>query len=299
MLYTAVTRRTLLGAATAGLVVGTAATARAAAAPGSVTARLRHLEHEHGAEIGAIAYNTATGATVAHRAHELFPICSVFKAVLGAAVLRDLDRNGETLRHRIRYTEADLVPNSPVTEKNLATGMTIAELCHATITVSDNTAANLLLRELGGPTAITRFCRSIGDPVTRVDRYETDMSSSEPWRVTDTTSPFAIAYTFRRLVLGTALVPKDRAQLTDWLLDNKTSAERFHAGLPDDWTIADKTGTGLAYGVAHDVGIVWPPDGTPIVLAVLTRKPEAEAAADNPLIAKTTAVLAEAISPSR
>lgn len=141
--------------------------------------------------------------------------------------------------------------------------MTVAELCEVAITYSDNGAANLLLRELGGPTAVTRFARSLGDRVTRLDRWEPELNSAEPWRVTDTTSPRAIGRTYARLVLGDdALNRADRELLTHWLLSNTTSGKRFRAGLPPTWTIADKTGSG-SYGTTNNVGLAWTPEGTP------------------------------------
>ncbi|CAM5679539.1 beta-lactamase [Streptomyces purpurascens] len=282
------------------LVVGAAAalslgggTARALPRTAGVTARLRELEQEHTARLGVYARNLRTGRTVSYRADERFPMASVFKALAAAAVLRDLDRDGEFLAKRIHYTQ-DYVKKSgysPVTEKNVATGMTVGELCDATIRFSDNTAGNLLLVELGGPTAVTRFCRSIGDPVTRLDRWEPELNSAEPWRVTDTTSPRAVGLTYARLVLGDVLEPRDRARLTDWLLRNTTSDEKFRKALPADWLVADKTGGGR-YGTNNDVGITWPPDGPPIVMSVLTTQPEEDALADNPLVAGAAAVLA-------
>ncbi|GAA4899783.1 class A beta-lactamase [Streptomyces coeruleoprunus] len=294
------TRRTVLatgaGAALAALTAATPAHATPAA---PVTQRLRALEREHGARLGAYAHDTATGRTVAYRADERFPMCSLFKTIGAAAVLRDLDRKGEFLARRIRYTE-DYVKRSgwsPITgeEGNLARGMTVEELCACSITHSDNTAANLLLRELGGPTAITRFSRSIGDTVTRLDRWEPELNSAEPWRETDTTTPRAIGRTYARLVLGDALAPGDRRTLTDWLLANTTSKNRFRAGLPADWTLADKTGGG-SYGGNNDAGIAWPPGRPPVVLAVMTTKPDQDAASDDPLVASTAKILADAMS---
>lgn len=240
------------------------------------------------------AHNLATRQTIRHRADERFPICSLFKTLAAAAVLRDLDRAGEVLSRRVHYTADDLVDGSKQTEAHLAEGMTVAELADVAIRFSDNTAGNLLLRELGGPTAITRFARSLGDPATRLDRWETDLNSAEPWRITDTTTPYAIGRTYARLVLGDALNRQDRELLTHWLLNNTTSDNRFRLALPKTWTIADKTGGG-AYGTNNDVGIAWTENGTPIVLAVQTTKPDQDATADNPLVAKTAGVLAEAL----
>lgn len=222
-------------------------------------------------------------------------MCSVFKALAAAAVLRDLDRNGEVLARRVHYTEDDLViPGSDQTQAHLAEGMTIAELAEVAITYSDNTAGNLLLRELGGPTAITRFARSLGDRVTRLDRWEPELNTAEPWRRTDTTSPYAIGRTYGRLVLGDALNRRDRELLTHWLLNNTTSVDRFHAGLPKTWTIADKTGGG-SYGTNNDVGVVWTEAGDPIVLSVLSTMPAQDAVRVDALIADAASVVAGAL----
>ncbi|MEU5546665.1 class A beta-lactamase [Streptomyces sioyaensis] len=293
------TRRALLGAGagllTAGLLAGSTAPAAAEGRTDGAHAALRRLERTHRARVGAIAHNTATGTTIAYRADTRVPLCSVFKTLAVGAVLRDLDHHGETLARRVHYTDADLVANSPVTSKHLATGMTIAELCAAALQRSDNTAANLLLRALGGPTAVTAFARSLGDRTTRLDRWEPDLNSAEPWRTTDTTTPAAIARTYTRLLLGDALTPADRARLTAWMKANETNTDRFRAALPRDWTLADKTGTG-SYGTGNDVGVAWTPDGTPIVLAVLTGTAQQAAPSDDPLVADVTRVLAKAVT---
>lgn len=294
------TRRALLSLGTAGAAgallasaAGPSLAAGRAPVSGSATARLRELERLHGARVGAFAYNVATGAVVRHRADERFPLLSTFKTLAAAAVLRDLDRDGEVLGRLVRYTKEDCVPDSPVTDtpERIASGVTIAQLCDAAICDSDNTAANLLLRELGGPRAVTRFSRSIGDPVTRLDRWEPTLNSAEPGRRTDTTTPAALARDYARLVLGDALEPRDRERLTGWLLNCRTSGTRFRVGLPPEWTVADKTGGG-SYGSCNDVGIAWTPEGVPVVLAVLTTTPEADATGDHPLVAGVAKVLA-------
>ncbi|BFV55425.1 PEN family class A beta-lactamase, Bpc-type [Kitasatospora sp. CMC57] len=295
-------RRTVLTAGfgtTLAVSLGGPARAAGGTLPDAVTRALADLEREHGARLGVFARNMVTGGCVAYRADELFPICSVHKTITAAAVLRDLDRNGEFLAERIRYTEQDVrsAGYAPITgtAEHLATGMTVAELCAAALCYSDNAADNLLLRQLGGPTSVTRFCRSIGDGVTRLDRWEPELNSAEPGRVTDTTSPAAIGRSHMKLVLGNALAPHDRRQLTRWLLANTTSGARFRAGLPEGWALADKTGTGN-YGTTNDVGIAWTPDRTPVVLAVLSTKPAADAPADEPLVARTAALLAAALT---
>ncbi|WP_435858563.1 class A beta-lactamase [Streptomyces pathocidini] len=289
-----------LGAGTALAALSASGSAYAAAPDGgALTRRLRHLEHEHTARLGVYARDTATGRVVRYRANERFPMCSVFKTLAVAAVLRDLDRDGEFLARRVRYTERDTAASgyAPITgePENLARGMTVADLCAAAIRYSDNAAANLLLRAVGGPTAVTRFCRSIGDGTTRLDRWEPELNSAEPWRVTDTTTPSAIGRTYTRLALGSALAAEDRERLTGWLLANTTGGARLRAGLPSDWAVADKTGGG-EYGTNNDVGIAWPVGRPPIVMAVLTTRYEPDAVADNPLIAETATLLAAALT---
>ncbi|MFD3537541.1 class A beta-lactamase [Streptomyces sp. NPDC058664] len=275
-----------------------------ASSPGGkdLVARLRELERRHSARLGVFAHDVRSGTSVAYRADERFPMCSLFKTLAVAAVLRDLDHDGTFLARRIRYAEAYVERSgwSPRTglPGNLAHGMTVGELCDAALRHSDNTAANLLLRELGGPTAVTRFARSIGDGRTRVDRWEPEVNSAEPWRRTDTSTPRAIGRTYGRLVLGDALPGRDRERLTGWMLANTTSDERFRKGLPAGWLLADKTGSGR-YGGSNDVGVAWPPGGGPVLLAVMTTRSEEDAAPVDALVAEAAALLAAELGRPR
>lgn len=295
-------RRRILGGAAASALAAVLPAGGRAFAKGPrekvTTGRLRALERAHSARLGVFARDTVTGRTVLYRADELFPMCSAFKTIAVAAVLRDLDRDGRFLAHRILYTEKDVTESgyAPITglPENLERGMTVAALCAAAVDHSDNTAGNLLLRELGGPDAVTRFCRSIGDRVTRLDRWEPALNSAEPGRSTDTSSPRAIGSTYDRLVIGDALGTPDRQRLTGWLRGNTTGGNRLRAGLPKGWQVAEKTGTG-SYGTTNDVGIAWPPGRGPIAIAVLSTKHDPAAAADEPLLADTAAVLAAAL----
>ncbi|WP_380223746.1 class A beta-lactamase [Kitasatospora misakiensis] len=266
---------------------------------GELASQLRALERAHGARLGVFARDTATGRTVTYRADELFPMCSTFKTIAVAAVLRDLDRDGTFLAKRLHYTATDVTESghAPITglPANLEAGMAVEELCTAAIRYSDNAAANLLLRELGGPEAVTRFCRSIGDRVTQLDRWEPALNSAEPGRTTDTSSPRAIGHAYARLTIGNALDAPDRQRLTRWLLSNTTGANRLRAGLPTDWTTAEKTGTG-GYGTTNDVGITWPVDGGPIAVAVLSTKNDPAAPADEPLITEAARLIADAVT---
>ncbi|MEU3100982.1 class A beta-lactamase [Streptomyces griseoflavus] len=255
--------------------------------PAPVTPRsLTALERAYGARLGVYALATGTGAAVVHRADERFAFCSTFKTLAAGAVLdrRRLAR----LDERVPYTRDDLVPYSPVTERHTGTGMTVRGLCDAAVRHSDNTAANLLLRDLGGPRALTAHLRGLGDSTSRLDHVEPELNGNPPGDPRDTTTPRAVAADYRALVLGDALPAAERALLTDWLVGNTTGDSRIRAGVPRGWRVGDKTGTG-EWGRAHDVAVLWPDDGgAPLVLAVLTDRPDRDADPADPLIAEAT-----------
>jgi beta-lactamase class A len=244
---------------------------------GALGPALARIETEIGGRLGVAVLDTHTGAEAGHRPDERFPMCSTFKLLATAAVLSRVDAGQDRLDRRIRFEAADIVTNSPVTKEHVGgDGMALAELCEATMTWSDNTAANLLLRTLGGPSGITAYARALGDQSTRLDRIEPELNEALPGDPRDTTTPAAMLANLRTLVLGDKLSPGSRAQFTGWLLGNKTGDARLRAGLPKDWRVGDKTGTGER-GTANDVGVAWPPGRAPVVISVYLTGSEAPA----------------------
>lgn len=237
----------------------------------SARSRIAALERRAGGRLGVFARDTGSGATIAYRDSERFPMCSTFKLLAAGAILARVDAGRDQLDRRIRFTAADLMAYSPITKPQAdGAGMTLAELCAAAIDYSDNTAANLLLAALGGPAALTAYARTLGDPVTRLDRNEPDLNQAIPGDPRDTTTPAAMLADVQRLALGDFLSPASREKLIRWLLGNTTGDKRLRAGLPAGWRVADKTGTG-DYGSTNDIGLIWPPDRAPIlVTAYLT-----------------------------
>nr|6TY6_A Chain A, Beta lactamase (GNCA4-2) [synthetic construct]6TY6_B Chain B, Beta lactamase (GNCA4-2) [synthetic construct]6TY6_C Chain C, Beta lactamase (GNCA4-2) [synthetic construct] len=259
----------------------------------ALSEQLAELEKRSGGRLGVAVLDTATGRRFGYRGDERFPMCSTFKALLAAAVLARVDQGKENLDRRITYGKEDLVDYSPVTEKHVGDGMTVAELCEAAITYSDNTAANLLLEALGGPAALTAFLRSIGDNVTRLDRWEPELNTAAPGDPRDTTTPAAMAATLRTLLLGDVLSPASRQQLVDWLIANKTGDKRLRAGLPADDRVGDKTGTG-EHGTTNDIAVVWPPNRAPIFLAVYLTESQVDADARDAVIAEVARLVVAA-----
>lgn len=274
-------RRTLIaGAAGLGLAL-TLPAARAAAAD-----RITELEHRHDITIGLYARNLVTGATLGHRTEERFPHCSVFKALAVAALLDDRRPHQRgILELGVHYAPQSLVDYSPFMEECLERGVvpTGAEVCRATLQLSDNGAGNWVLSAVDGPAGATRFVRRLGDRVTRMDRWETELNSAVPGDPRDTSSPRAIAETFTGLLVGRSLRPTDRHRLRTWMLGNQTSDTRFRAGLPEGWRLADKTGGG-AYGVSNDVGVAWTDRDVPVVIAAFTRSDREDAPTTDPAV---------------
>ena len=241
------------------------------AAPGSggdLAGKLAEVERRLGARLGAAILDTESGRRWSHRADERFSLCSTFKAIACGAVLAKADAGREDLERRIRFEAADVVTYSPVTQDRIGgAGMTLAEICEAAMTRSDNTAGNIILDSLGGPSGVTEFARSLGDDVTRLDRRETDLNEATPGDPRDTTSPAAMVANLESLVLGNVLSPPSRDRLTAWLVSNKTGDAKLRAGLPKDWRIGDKTGGG-DHGTMNDVAVIWPPNRKPTIVSI-------------------------------
>lgn len=253
------------------------------------------IEQRLKARVGFAVFDEETGRTIAHRGNERFALTSTFKALASAAVLARVDRGGEALDRRVIFGPADLVTYSPTTEKRVGPpGMTLAEICEAAITLSDNTAGNLLLDAIGGPAGLTAFLRSLGDDVTRLDRREPDLNAATPGDPRDTTTPLALASTMKRLALGDALAPASRDRLVEWMLADAVAGPLLRAAWPKSWRIADKTGAG-GNGARAIAAIGMPPGRRPLVVTVFVAETAASMAERNAAIAEIGAAIARTI----
>jgi beta-lactamase class A len=229
--------------------------------------RLSTIELRTGGRLGVAVHDTASGRRLGYREHERFPMCSTFKALLVAAVLRRVEQGSERLDRRIDYGEGDLLEYAPVTRDHVAEGsMSVEALCAAAIEFSDNTAANLLLASIGGPEGYTRFTRTLGDQVTRLDRTETALNTALPGDPRDTTTPAAAIADLQHVLSGPALLRPSQLRLQGWMDGCKTGTARLRAGLPRSWTVGDKTGTGER-GTANDIAIARPFGRRPVFIA--------------------------------
>ncbi|WP_313319952.1 class A beta-lactamase [Stenotrophomonas sp.] len=260
------------GAAAVATALVPAALARSAAMPPSTgtgpaeAGDFAALETASGGRLGVCLWNPGSGARYGHRMDERFPMCSTVKFPLAAAILRHAQAGQLSLDQRVAVRRADIIDHSPFSERHVGKDMTVRDLCRATMIVSDNTAANLLLPLVGGPEGLTRFLREHGDRITLSARNEPELNRFAAGDPRDTTSPAAMAGNLQHFVLGDVLGTAARQQLADWLIDNQTGDARLRAGLPQGWRVGDKTGSN-GKDTTNDIAVLWPlGDGTPWLL---------------------------------
>jgi beta-lactamase class A len=238
-----------------------------------INGRIAKIERDSGSRIGVVATDSASGQRIAYRSNERFLMCSTFKLLAVAAILRQVDRKQENLDRFVRYNSADILEYAPVTKKHVAEGgMRLGALCEAAIEQSDNTAGNLLLQAIGGPAGLTSFARSLDDERTRLDRVEPDLNNSKEGDERDSTTPAAMCADVVRLLETDFLSQESRQLMQHWLLASETGATLIRAGVPKDWRIGDKTGRG-PHGEVNDVAVLYPPNGARIFVAMYSKAP--------------------------
>jgi len=278
-----------------GLLVLAFLAGSAAFAENDAANRIAAIEARIGGRIGVAALDTSNDKHLDYRSGERFPMCSTFKFLAAAAVLKRVDEKKEKLERFVPYNAKDILEYAPVTKEHLKEGgMTLGALCEAAIEQSDNTAGNLLLNAIGGPAGLTNFVRTLGDRVTRLDRIEPELNSAIPGDERDTTTPAAISSDMQRLLLGDALSEASRRQLDDWLQRNETGGPMIRAGVPKTWSVGDKTGRG-SNGATNDIAIMRPPGRAPILLAIYSVGSTATANDRAAAIAEVTKVLVESL----
>ena len=270
----------------------------------AISSQLAALEATAGGRIGLVLIDTADGSQLGYRADEGFPFCSTGKVLAVAAILKRSMSQPALLQQRVPLNAQQVAASgyAPITAKHTHDGMTIAELCAAALSYSDNAAMNVLLDALASTTqsgaqAVTAYARTIGDTTFRLDRTEPSLNTAIPDDLRDTSTPLAMATTLQRLLLGDALAVAQRNQMQQWLKDNTTGDKRIRAGVPQGWQVGDKTGTG-AYGTTNDLAILWPQSRAPIILAIYYTQVDPKAAPRDEVVASATRIALRAFSAS-
>ena len=247
---------------------------------------LQEIEKRSGGRMGIAIVDARGDLHSAYNGHEPFAMCSTFKLLLAGQVLERAAK-GVSLRTPLPFTRADLVSYSPGTEKLLGPDgrgeHRLGLAARDAVVLSDNTAANLILKQMGGPAAFTAALRKSGDMATRLDRIEPELNENAPGDPRDTTTPIAMAKSAAGYVYGSRLTPAYRKQLRGWLIESETGLKRIRAGLPPDWVAGDKTGScGTAY---NDVAFVEMPTGKKYMIAIFLDRPTVEGDAASAVIA--------------
>src|SRR5436190_190217 len=243
------------------------------------------LEARTNGRIGISAIDVSTNRRIDYRSDERFLMCSTFKVLAAAAVLKRVDQGREKLDRFVPYGEAQLLTYAPVTRAHVKEGgMTLEALCAAAIEQSDNTAANLLLEAIGGPDKVTEFARSLGDKFSRLDHNEPELNSTRLGKEDDTTTPAAMCADLQRLLTSDALSVASRTKLEGWMQQNQTGLKMIRASIPPDWKGGDKTGRS-GDGATNDIAVLRPPAGEPIFIAIYTVDPAESQEARNQLVA--------------
>ena len=251
--------------------------------------QLETLEKSFDGKIGVYAIDTNDNQIVAYRADERFPVQSTFKLIGVSALLKQSNNDKELLNEKIHYSKNDLMFWHPITGQYVTSGMTLEALSEAAISYSDNTAANLITKKLGGPKFVTDFAHAIGNQSLNVEHYEGDLNSN-PKNKQDTSTPKDMAMSLQKLTLGNVLTQSQRTQLIGWMRNDAVGYKRIRAGVPIGWVVADKTGSG-DYGIANDIGILWSPTCKPIVLAIYTVRNKRDSKSRDDIVASTTSIV--------
>jgi beta-lactamase class A/beta-lactamase class A CARB-5 len=254
---------------------------------------IRRIEHDQEARVGFYMNDLQTGEIIAHAADDRFPLNSTFKLLACGALLSRVESGEAVLVDTVRLQDIEIVDYSPAIEGNIRAGheeVSLGNACGMMLSVSDNTAANIILAELGGPEGLTAFVQSIGDHVTRLDRWETDLNQAIPGDPRDTTTPRAIAQSIKSVLIGDALSPVSRATLREWLSNHSVADALFRASLPSTWSIDDRTGAG-GYGSRSIVAVLYPPDREPIIAALFMTDTEADFDSRNAAAARVGAAI--------
>ena len=265
----------------------------------SLQKQLAELEVSSKGRIGIYAINTASNTHLGYRANERFPTGCTSKVIGVATILSKSMNDSALLSRRISYSKKDLTTWNPITEKYLSSGMTVEQLCAASISYSDNTAMNLLVKQMGGLDQMTLFAHSLGNTSFRQDNgWPEEAYSGGKGNLKDSSTPKDMANSLQKLAFTDVLAKPQREALISWLKANTTGDFRIRADLPKGWVIADKTGTGGAYGTTNDIGIIWPPKCAPIVVAIYYTNDAKSAVNRDDVVALATHLLIKKLAQS-
>ena len=208
-----------------------------------------------GGRLGVALWDTDARRTIGFDADGHYPLGSTFKVPLVAAVLAGVDRGARSLDQPVPFGPADVRDYAPVVRRRLSRGrMELRDLCHAALTESDNSAADLLLREIGGAAAFNAFVQGCGDAVTRLDRPSPEPDIADPGDRREGTTPAAMAALVHSLLYGDILSRDSQGRLRDWMNGTIRLRSRLAADLP----ASPESGREGSQGGSGEISLLYP-----------------------------------------
>jgi len=246
--------------------------------------KIVEIEENLNGRVGVSIYDSAEKTQWHYNGNSRFPLMSTFKVLACAKLLADVEKGVQSLDSSTIITKGSLIVWSPITQKLIGKQITLKQGCSATMITSDNTAANIVLSGIEGPKGLTKFMRSIGDDVTRLDRIEPELNEAIAGDKRDTSTPNAMVNSLNTLLFGDVLSQRSKNQLMQWMIDNEITGSLFRSVLPVTWSIADRSGAG-GNGSRGIVAVVWSKNISPIIISVYLTQTDAPFAIRNKAIA--------------
>ena len=217
----------------------------------SLEAQLSSMVANKSGDVGIAALDLNTGETVSIKGNTPFPMASTVKVAIAALYLAQVDNGRRSLDDTIN-------------------GQSARSLMARMLIHSDNRATDILLKDLGGPTAVHDWLRDNGVTGLRVDRTIAELlhSRRDLWDRRDSATPVAMVDLLKRIYKGELIKPDSRNYLLDLMSQCQTGKNRMKALLPGV-PIEHKTGT--LDGLTDDVGFISLPDGRRVAVAIFTR----------------------------
>ncbi|MFV0575049.1 MAG: class A beta-lactamase [Vibrio sp.] len=239
-----------------------------------VDKQIQQVEQELSARVGVTILDVDSGKLWDHNGDQRFPLTSTFKTIACGKLLNDSEDGQLQLTDTVKVRTVDLVTYSPVVEKYVGKQIELQNACQAAMYMSDNTAANIIIKAVGGTEAVTQFARTLGDKVTRLDRFEPELNQGKPNDERDTTTPNMISQDINALLFGSVLSEQSKQQLKEWMVNNQVTGNLLRSVLPDYWHIADRSGAG-GYGSRSITAVVWTDNQSPVIISIYLTQTEA------------------------
>jgi beta-lactamase class A len=218
----------------------------------SLEQQLSSLIANKSADVCLAALDLNTGETVSIKGNTPFPMASTVKVAIAALYLAQVDNGRRSLDDTIN-------------------GQPARTLMRRMLVFSDNHAADILFKDVGGPHAVHNWLQDNGIKGLSVDRTIAELLSSKRdlWDHRDSTTPVAMVELLRRIYKAELIKPASRNYLLDVMAQCETGKNRMKWLLPSGTLVEHKTGT--LTGLADDVGFITLPDGRPVAVAIFTR----------------------------